>query len=165
MLLDLKHSFTPLELSAEAFLVFAGGFETSSTLMTFTMYELALNQDIQERLRVEIVSAIDENEGKLSYDVLVGLKYLDMVINESLRKYPPIPNHSRKCTKEYKIPETNLVIPKGTKIKLLAYSFQHDAEHFPDPEKFDPERFTPEMVKARNPFTFTPFGKSFIYFL
>lgn len=79
MLLDLKDSFTPDELAAEAFLVYAAGFETSSTLITFMLYELSLNPDIQERLRSEITSAIEENDGKLTYDLLLSLQYLDQV--------------------------------------------------------------------------------------
>lgn len=159
LLLGLKDHFTPVELAAESFLVYAGGFETSSTLITFTMYELALNSEIQERLRQEINFGLEENEGKLTYDVLLGFKYLDMVINESLRKYPPIPNAIRKCTKEYQIPGTELVIPEGSSIQTATYSLQHDPEYFPEPEKFDPERFTPENVKARNPFVYLPFGE------
>lgn len=158
LLLGLKEYFTPTELAAEAFLVYSGGFETSSTLMTFTMYELALNPDIQERLRDEIKSQLEESDGKITYDALFDMKYLDMVINESLRKYPPIPNGIRKCTKEYKIPGTSLIIPEGMAIELATYSLHHDPENFPEPEKFDPERFSPENIKSQIPFTFLPFG-------
>jgi cytochrome P450 family 6 len=81
------------------------------------------------------------------------------VVNEALRHYPPIPSGQRKCLKDYEIPGTSLVIPKGTNIQLAAYALQHDPEYYPDPYKFDPERFTPENVKARDSFTFLPFGE------
>jgi cytochrome P450 family 6 len=61
--------------------------------------------------------------------------------------------------KDYEIPGTSLVIPKGINIQLATYSLHHDPEYYPDPFKFDPERFTPEKVKARDPFTFLPFGE------
>lgn len=161
LLLGLKKSgaFTAEELAAEGFIFYSGGFETSSTLMVFCIYELALNQDIQERLRDEIKSAIDENDGKLSYEMLVEMKYLDMVINETLRKYPPIPQHARKTTKEYKIPGTELILEKGVSVHIPVFSFQRDPEYFPEPEVFDPERFLPENVKTRHPFAFIPFGE------
>lgn len=159
LLLGLKDVYTKEELAAEAFLVFSGGFETSSTLMTFTLYELALNPDIQDRLREEITKGIKKNDGKLTYDMLFEFKYLDMVVNEALRKYPPIPIPMRKCRTTYKIPGTELIIPEGTIVQVNLYSLQHDPDHFPDPEKFDPERFN--EVNARNikPFTNLPFGK------
>lgn len=159
LLLRLKDSFTPEELAAESFLVYIGGFETSSTLIIFTIYELALNHDIQEKLRDEIQMAVEENDGKLTYDSIFEAKYLEMVINESLRKYPPIPSLQRKCAKDFDIPGTNLRVPKGTSIELPVYALQHDDEYFPQPEKFDPERFSPENVKARDPFTYLPFGE------
>lgn len=158
LLLDLKEHFTPLELAAESFLVYIGGFETSSTLMTFTLYELALHPEMQDRLREEINSTLDEQD-KLTYETLLGMKYLDMVVNETLRMYPPIPSTTRKCMKDYPIPGTNLTIPAGASVEISAYAIQRDPEHYPDPLVFDPERFTAEMVKARNPFTFLPFGE------
>jgi len=158
LLLGMKDIYTIEELAAEAFLVFIGGFETSSTLMTFTLYELALNPDIQERLREEITTGIEENDGKLTYDMLFGFKYLDMVINESLRKYPPIPVQFRKATKDYHIPHSKLVIPKGTVVQINSFSVQRDPEYFPDPEKYDPERFNEENIKNIRPFTNLPFG-------
>lgn len=114
---------------------------------------------MQERLREEIISDLFENEEKLTYDMLFGLKYLDMVTNETLRKYPPIPTGGRMCTKEYQIPGTNLTIPKGTPVTIATYSFHRDPANFPEPDKFDPERFSPENVKNIKPFTFFPFGE------
>lgn len=82
-----------------------------------------------------------------------------MVVQETLRKFPPIPNTARKCTKDYKIPDTNLVIPKGTTIEIPIYSVHRDPEYYPEPDMFDPERFTDENEKARNPMSFIPFGE------
>ena len=159
LLLAVKDVYTKEELAAEAFVIFFGGFETSSSLMTFLLYELALNEDIQDRLREEIISGIDENDGKLTYDMLFGFKYLDMVVNEGLRKYPPIPCTMRKTNKEYLIPGTKLVIPEGVVIPINSFSFQRDPEYFPDPLKFDPERFNEENIKNIKPFTNIPFGE------
>lgn len=180
ILLELKRSaaLTVSELAAESFIFFLGGeisiatqlgrnfrlnfisgFETSSSVMTFTMYELALNREIQEKLREELRSGIESNEGKLSYDLLFQFKYLDMVVNETLRKYPPAFLITRTSTKEFKIPNTQLVIESGTDINISVLSLHRDPEYYPDPDRFDPERFTPENVQARKPFTFIPFGK------
>lgn len=90
------------------------------------MYELALNPDIQTKLRDEISSGLSKNNGKLTYDLLFGFKYLDMVTNETLRKYPPIPSTARTCLKDYEIPGTSMVIPEGTFIEIPIYSIHHD---------------------------------------
>ncbi|KAG5669756.1 hypothetical protein PVAND_000050 [Polypedilum vanderplanki] len=158
MLLELKEQFTRVELAAEAMLVYAAGYETSSTLMTFTLYALALNPEIQQRLRNEITTEIEENDGKLTYEMLFGFKYLDMVINETLRMFPPIADNMRTCNKDYTIPGTNLIIPSGTTVEINTYSLHHDPEYFPEPEKFIPERFSEENIKNIKPSTFLPFG-------
>ena len=125
----------------------------------YALYELALNPDIQQRLREEISNGIQENGGKLSYDLLFGFKYLDMITNESLRKYPPIPSVVRQCSKDFTLPGTNLVLEKGINVNIPVYSIQRDEEFYPQPEKFDPERFGAENVKNIKSFTFLPFGE------
>lgn len=108
---------------------------------------------------MEIKEAVEESDGNFSYDVINKLEYLDMVVNEALRMYPPAFNLIRTCNRDFTIPETDLVIPKGVDIMVNIYSFHHDPEYFPEPEKFNPERFAPEYVKSRQPCTFLPFGK------
>lgn len=68
-----------LFLTAQAFVFFIAGFETSSTAMSHAMYELALNQDIQDKLRKEVNASFAENNGKLSYDNVRSMDYLDKV--------------------------------------------------------------------------------------
>ena len=64
-----------------------------------------------------------------------------------------------RCTEDYKIPDTNLVIPKGTPFVIPVYAIHHDPEYYPDPYKFDPERFMNDATKTKNNFTFMPFGE------
>jgi cytochrome P450 family 6 len=159
MMLKHQDQLKPSEMAAESTIVFAAGYETSSTLTQFALYELALNPDIQRRLRDEITAGIEENDGKLTYDMLIGFKYLNMVTSEALRKYPSVPQFSRKSATDYKIPGSNLVIPQGATIDVSVYSLHHDPAYFPAPEKFDPERFSDENVKSIVPFTYLPFGE------
>jgi cytochrome P450 family 6 len=160
MLLKLRESLSlsDVEMAAESFIFFVGGFETSSSTLTYSLYELAKNQEIQDKLRSEITESLKENEGNLSYDSLIKLQYLDMFVKETLRLYPVIPILMRKCTKEWNVPGTDMIIPKDIAVIIPTFSVQRDPDYYPDPLKFDPERFSPEY-KDRNPMTFLAFGE------
>jgi cytochrome P450 family 6 len=67
-------------LAAQAFVFFLGGFETSSTTMTFCLYELSVNPDIQERLRSEIDNMLEKYDGNITYEAIQEMNYLDKVI-------------------------------------------------------------------------------------
>lgn len=72
------------ELAAQCFVFFIAGYETSSTTMNFCLYELAKNPDIQEKLREDIEEAVASNGGRVTYDLVMGLRYLDNVVNGKL---------------------------------------------------------------------------------
>lgn len=132
-------------------------FETSSSVMTFFSYEMALNQDIQDRLRTEIEETLQKYNGELTYESVLEMKYLDTVFNETVRKYPIVDRHVRKCTKDFKIPNTELVIPAGILVFIPVICLHLNEEYFEDPERFDPERFSDENIKKIIPYTYLPF--------
>jgi cytochrome P450 len=68
-------------LAAQAFVFYLGGFETSSTTMTFCLYELSLHQDIQDRLGEEIDDVLQKHEGKITYEGIQEMEYLDNVVS------------------------------------------------------------------------------------
>jgi cytochrome P450 family 6 len=68
-------------IAAQAFVFFIGGFETSSTTMTFCLYELALNPDIQERLWNEIDTVLERHGGNITYESVFEMEYLDKVVS------------------------------------------------------------------------------------
>ncbi|CAH1113652.1 unnamed protein product [Psylliodes chrysocephalus] len=154
---------TNVDIIAEALIFFFAGFESVSTLITFTAYELALHPEIQERLRNEIIEASQECNGKCNYDAIIQMKYLDMVISESLRKWTNFPNTNRVCTKDFVIEpelpgEKRVVIEKGTHLELPILALHYDPKYFSNPERFDPERFSDENKDKIDPYTFFPFG-------
>ncbi|XP_018322929.1 probable cytochrome P450 6a20 [Agrilus planipennis] len=154
-----QNGLTQNEIGCQAFVFFQAGFEMASTCLTFLTYELCLNQDVQDKLRNEIVDVLDKYNGEITYEAINEMTYLDQCVYEALRKHPPfIPIH-RECTKTYKVPDTDLVIEKGTPVFISAWAIQHDPEHYPDPERFNPERFSKENKAKRNPYTFLSFGE------
>ncbi|CAG7824445.1 unnamed protein product, partial [Allacma fusca] len=109
-----------------------------------------------ETLRVK--AAVDENDGEFSYDIINSLEYLDMVISETLRMYPPGGRTERRSTRTYKIPNSDVTLPEGTVVVIPIYQVHHDEDYWPEPSRFDPERFTKENVSKRHPFAYQPFG-------
>lgn len=69
------------ELAAQVFVFYVAGFETSSSTMSYCLYELAQNQDIQDRLRNEIQTVLEEQEGQLTYESIKAMTYLNQVIS------------------------------------------------------------------------------------
>lgn len=72
--------------------------------------------------------------------------------------YTPVDNLIRIAADDYKIPGTKLIIEKDTLVFIPAYAIQHDADIYPEPDKFDPERFSDDNKITRHPMTHLPFG-------
>ncbi|XP_051157199.1 cytochrome P450 9e2-like [Leptopilina boulardi] len=150
------------DIVAQSLIFFAAGFSTIATVMSFAVHELAVNSEIQEKLRQE-VDYFTKQEGKISYDTLSKMKYMDMVISETLRKYPANAIMNRMCVKKYTLPKSTpdsneYTIEPNSLIWLPIYALHHDENNFPNPEKFDPERFNDDNKKNINPHSYIPFG-------
>lgn len=154
--------WTENELIAQCFLFFLAGFETVSVAMTFLAYELTINPDIQNRLYAEILDTEQSLEGKpLSYEVLQKMEYMDMVISEALRKWPPAVVSDRFCNKDYMFTDgagTRFVIEKGQTVWIPTIAIHNDPKFYPNPEKFDPERFNETNRPNINIGAYLPFG-------
>ncbi|XP_076545505.1 cytochrome P450 6a2-like [Osmia lignaria lignaria] len=153
---DIK--LTDYFITAQAFVFFAAGFETSSTTMSNALYELAQNHDIQDRLRKEIEKHFENSDGNFKYEQIKEMEYLDKVFKETLRKYPPGALLPRKATSDYTFDGTKASISKGMSVWIPIFAIHRDPEIYPNPEVFDPERFNEDVVDARHPMSYLPFG-------
>lgn len=170
ILVDLKKSndsefkFTDDVLVAQIATFFSAGFETSSQTMTFIMYELARNPDVQTKLRSEIRNVLKKYNGNLTYEALSELEYMSMIIQEILRLYPVLPVIDRVATFDHKDekytlePYGSFEITHGMPVYVPVYAIQRDPKYFTDPEKFDPERFSVENKANVKSGTHFPFG-------
>lgn len=149
------HSMADEEIQANAMLFMLAGHHTTSTCLTYTAYLLANHQEIQDKLRKEVNNIINE-KGDTSYDDVMNLQYMDQVVNESLRLYPPVISFiTRESTSEFRYKD--LVLPKNVAIQAAVAVLHHDSEYWKDPMTFDPERFSPENKKNIGLY-YQPFG-------
>ncbi|KAL1509789.1 hypothetical protein ABEB36_004471 [Hypothenemus hampei] len=151
------------DITSQALIFFFAGFDTVSTALCYGAHELAMNKDVQDKLREEIRKTDKLNNGELSYDALLKMKYMDMVFSEILRKWPPVFAVDRVCTKPYTIePKYPDEKPVHLKVDDLVwfpmFSLHRDPKYFPKPEVFDPERFSDENRDQIIPYSYIPFG-------
>ncbi|KAH8271607.1 hypothetical protein KR018_011028 [Drosophila ironensis] len=151
-------------LVAQAGVFFTAGFETSSSTMSFALFELAHHPEIQQRLRQEINEALVEGGGCLSYEKIQALEYLSMVVDEVLRLYPVLPFLDREYESGKDQPDLSLKpfydfsYENGTPVFIPVYALQRDPKYWPNPDQFDPERFSPENRKNIPAMAYLPFG-------
>ncbi|CAL7948655.1 unnamed protein product [Xylocopa violacea] len=151
------------DIVAQAFIFFLAGFDTVSTVMCHAIYELALHQDVQERLREEVDRYLFEENGEISYESLSKMEYMEMVISESLRMHPPTVLIDRLCSEKFQLPPAgpgynSVTVYPGENIWFPTFPLHRDPKYFSDPEKFDPERFNIENARNINPYVYIPFG-------
>ncbi|CAJ1057151.1 thromboxane-A synthase [Xyrichtys novacula] len=150
-----KKMMTEDEIVGQAFVFLLAGYETSSNTLAFTCYLLALHPDCQSKVQQEVDDFFSRHESP-DYSNVQELKYLDMVISEALRLYPPGFRFARETDHDCVV--NGQFLPKGATIEIPAGFLHYDPEHWPEPEKFIPERFTPEAKASRHPFVYLPFG-------
>ncbi|XP_055541583.1 probable cytochrome P450 9f2 [Wyeomyia smithii] len=153
---------TEAEMIAQCLIFFLAGFDTVSTCLTFLIYELTLNRDVQDKLYEEIMETYHSLDGQsLTYDALQKMKYMDMVVSEALRMWPPIAAMDRLCVRDYELDDMEglrFTISKGTGVWLPIHGLHHDPKYYPTPEKFLPERFSDENKSSINLGSYLPFG-------
>lgn len=89
-----------------------------------------------------------------NYNQLLCLKF-----SETLRKYPPLPLIGRECVRDYRVPGTDIIIEKGTKVLIPIKAIHYSETNYEDPFKFIPDRFSPDERKKRHPYSHIPFGE------
>lgn len=158
----LVREWSDVDIVGQCFLFFFAGFETSAALTCLTAHELMENQDVQAKLLEEIKDVEQQLDGKpLSYDTIMGMRYMDMVVQECLRKWPGAIAIDRVCSKDitYDLGDgTKMELKRGDSIWIPVVGFHRDPQYFENPSKFDPERFSEGNKDSINPSTFLPFG-------
>ncbi|CAL7948658.1 unnamed protein product [Xylocopa violacea] len=156
-------AFSMESIAAHAFTFFFGGFDSVSTQFCFVIRMLAEHPDVQRKLQEEIEEALEKGNGQISYEVMHEMKYLDAVINETMRLYAIVPFLDRVCTSEYELPPAvpgakPFTVRPGMILWIPSISIQRDPKYFEDPQKFDPDRFLQNGKRILSSGAFLAFG-------
>ncbi|CAH0714059.1 unnamed protein product, partial [Brenthis ino] len=144
-------------LAGQSLALFGAGYKSTSTTVTFLLYELAKDQQIQNRV-IEEVDSYFKKHDSIDYECVNELSYLEACIDETLRLYPVVGIVTREVMDDYTLP-TGLHLKKEIHIHIPIYQIHRNPKNFPQPEIYRPERFLGEERKKIKPFTFMPFGE------
>ncbi|KAI5709994.1 hypothetical protein M8J75_004865 [Diaphorina citri] len=136
--------------------IFAGT-DTTKTANFAVLLMLALHPEVQDKAYEEVVSILGTDKTKEpSYEDLQNMRYVEMIIKESLRLYPPVPLVARQIITDNERYE-DLDLPRGASMVVNIYTVHRDATYYPDPNKFDPDRFLPGEAAKRPVGSYVPF--------
>jgi cytochrome P450 len=137
--------------------IFLAGYETVANALAWTWYLLSQNPECERRFHAEIDG---ELQGRLpTFEDVPRLRYVEMVLAESMRLYPPAWAMGRYARSDFQLGD--FFLPAKTTVLMSQFITHRDARFFPDPLRFDPERFTPEAKARRTKFSYFPFGAGF----
>uniref|UniRef100_A0A1L8EFT6 Putative cytochrome p450 4d2-like isoform x2 n=1 Tax=Haematobia irritans TaxID=7368 RepID=A0A1L8EFT6_HAEIR len=133
------------------------GHDTTTSGISFALYLISRHPEVQKKIIEEIVEVIGSDvERPVTLRDLGELKYLECVIKESLRLYPPVPMIGRYFTEDVDI--RGRKVPAGTNYTVGIFVSLRNPKFFPDPESFKPERFLNESADKIDPYAFIPFS-------
>ncbi|CAJ1079141.1 cytochrome P450 [Xyrichtys novacula] len=132
--------------------------DTTSNTIAWSLYELAKEPEIQEKLYQEVISVCPGDKVPVSDDI-AQMPYLKAVVRETLRMYPAIAGNAR-VTAEEEVVVGGYVFPKKTLFHLCSYAASYDESVFPNPYAFFPDRWLrgSEEKFKQHPFASLPFG-------
>ncbi|XP_034483225.1 probable cytochrome P450 4d20 [Drosophila innubila] len=133
------------------------GDDTTSSGVSHALYCIARHPAVQAKLYEELQQVLGKDRtAPVNQAQLQQLKYLECVIKETMRLYPPVPVIGRYTKEDLQIGDQ--IIPANTSIYLVIYFAQRDPKYFPDPLSFKPERFLDDNDTERQTFTYVPFS-------
>ncbi|XP_063995643.1 uncharacterized protein LOC135172998 [Diachasmimorpha longicaudata] len=156
-------TLTIQDMVCQAFIFFFGGFDSTSSGMCFVAHLIATHPDVQKKLQEEVDNVCEQCEESVTYDAINNMKFLDAVINESLRLYPVQPAMDRLCTKSFELPpalpgKEPVKLEPGDILFLPYYALHRDPNYFPNPNDFRPERFIEDPKMTLHSPAYLPFG-------
>jgi cytochrome P450 len=151
---ETNKTMTPRQVRDEVLTLLLAGHETTANALAWTWYLLAQNPEAADKLHHEITRVLgDRAPGALD---LPQLPYTRMVVEESMRLYPPAWAISRNAIGDDEI--GGYRVPRKTNLIICSFVTHRHPAFWEEPERFDPERFSPQRSEGRPSFAYLPFG-------
>lgn len=150
---DTGEQMSPKQIRDEVMTIFLAGHETTAGTLSWILHLLAHHGESERKLRAEYATVLGGRNP--SPDDLGQLPYNRMVIDETLRLYPPTWILSRVLVETDTLGDYEL--PAGTVVALSPYVTHRHPDFWPNAESFDPERFRPTAIERRHKFAYLPF--------
>ena len=142
------------EVRDQVITIFLAGHETTAMAMTWTWFLLSQHPEEESKLHAELAAVLGGRAP--THEDLCKLSYTRMVVEESMRIYPPVHTIGREA-----LADDTLVgrrIPKGSTILIAPWVLHRHVKLWQNPGRFDPGRFSAERSAARPRFSYLPFG-------
>lgn len=135
------------------------GHDTTAAGSSFVLCLLGIHQNIQDRVYKEIYSIFGDSDREATFADTLEMKYLERVIMESLRLYPPVPLIARKLNQDVKLSSEDYTLPAGATVVIGTFKIHRREDIYgARADVFDPDNFLPERTQNRHYYSFIPFS-------
>ncbi|KAG5315760.1 C4G15 protein, partial [Acromyrmex insinuator] len=160
MMLELKKNgqMTDEEIWEEVNTIMFEGHDTTAAGSSFALCVLGNHPDIQARVHEELDTIFGDSNRQCTFQDTIEMKYLEKVIMETLRLFPPVPIIARHLNQDVKIVTGDYILPKSTTVVILQYQIHRLEKYYSNPTVFNPDNFLPENIQKRHYYAYIPFS-------
>ncbi|KAG5332275.1 C4G15 protein, partial [Acromyrmex heyeri] len=160
MMLELKKNgqMTDEEIWEEVNTIMFEGHDTTAAGSSFALCVLGNHPDIQARVHEELDTIFGDSNRQCTFQDTIEMKYLERVIMETLRLFPPVPIIARRLNEDVKIVTGNYVLPKSATVVIAQYQIHRLEKYYSNPTVFNPDNFLPENIQKRHYYAYIPFS-------
>ncbi|XP_053678240.1 cytochrome P450 4g15-like [Anopheles nili] len=146
------------EIKEEVDTIMFEGHDTTAAGSSFVLCLLGIHQNVQDQVYAELRQIFGDSKRKATFGDTLEMKYLERVIFETLRMFPPVPMIARKINEDVQLASKNYTIPAGTTVVIGTYKIHRREDLYPHPETFNPDNFLPERTQNRHYYSYIPFS-------
>ncbi|XP_012228846.1 cytochrome P450 4g15 [Linepithema humile] len=161
MMIEMRRNgeqMTDEEIKEEVNTIMFEGHDTTAAGSSFALCVLGCHPDIQARVHEELDSIFGDSDRQCTFHDTLEMKYLERVILETLRLFPPVPVIARKLNKDTKIVTGDYILPRGATIVIAQLLAHRSEKYYPNPLVFNPDNFLPEKMQQRHYYAYIPFS-------